>query len=142
VIWEIGKPDADSDFDTEPYDDPDVVEFNIGDPEEKFPEGLGTDIGNQRSTIRIHFTGPIPTGTKLHVDWSPGGSESVDQFKVELYGKPLGESPALQDTDPAKIRTDSFAVPASNARDHVLVFTHPQGDGLGLRYIRLQAQAE
>ena len=140
VLWEIGKPDAESGFDTNPADDPEVVEYKIGDPEDKFPEGLGTDIGKQRSKIRIHFTGAIPMGTKLHVRWNPGGSGAVDQFKVELDSKPMGESPALPGTPPEKFRTDSFAVPASNATNHVLVFAHAQGDGLGLGHIRLEAE--
>lgn len=140
TLWEIGDPNGECRFDTNPADDPEVVDYQIGDPEDKFPEGLGTDIGQQRSKIRIRFTGPIPMGARLHVSWSPGGSEAVDQFKVELDGKPLGESPALQGTEPAKLRTDSFAVPPSNSKDHVLVFSHPQGDGLGLRQIRVEAE--
>jgi hypothetical protein len=140
VLWAIGKPDADSGFDTGPHDDPEVVEFNIGDPDEKFPEGLGTDIGKQRSKIRIHFTGPIPNGTKLYVTWHPGGSGAVDQFKVELDGKPVGESPAVEGKPPETFRTNSFPVRASPATEHVLVFSHPQGDGLGLRHIRMEAE--
>lgn len=140
LLWQIGKPDGESGFDGNPADDPEVVNFKIGDPEEKFPEGLGTDIGPQRSKIQIHFTGPIPTGTKLHVTWTPGGSDAVDQFKVDLDGKPLGISPALPGSEPGKLRTDRFAVPASSTKDHVLVFSHPQGDGLGLRHIRMEAE--
>jgi hypothetical protein len=59
---------------------------------------------------------------------------------VALDGKPLGESPALIGAQPEKWRTETFSVPSSAAKDHILEFSHIQGDGLGLAHIRLQAK--
>jgi len=42
---------------------------------------------------------------------------------------PLGEGPALKRGQPEKRRTDTFSIPASDAKDHILVFTHAQVDG-------------
>lgn len=141
VLWEIGKPEKEPNgFNTSPEKDPDTIDFKIGDPASKFPEQLGTDIGKQRSTVRIHFTGPIPANTTLNVRWHPGGSDDVDQFRVELDGKPLSESPALKGSNPTKWRTETFPVPVSDAKEHVLVFTHPQGDGLTWAHVYMEAK--
>jgi hypothetical protein len=133
VIWEIGQADQSSnEFDTRPHDDPTAVDFRLGMPVSQFPNGLGTDVGEQRSVINIHWSSAVPKKSKLLVRWSPGGSEAAEQFRVEFQGEICGESVVRTGTMPYQWRSDYFSLPTATTGDHVVSLIHLKGDGLDI----------
>ena len=138
VVWQIGQADENSnEFDTDPHDDPATVDFTLGAPASHFPNGLGTDIGKQRSMINIHWSSAVPEGSRLLVHWSPGGSGSAEQFRVAIQDVACGESPVRTGTMPYRWRSDYFPLPPVGTGDHVVSLIHLKGDGLHIDYVAL-----
>lgn len=131
-LWHIGEfDDSGSEFDTNPRDDPKVVVFKIGQPGSQFPSGLGTDIGQQRSTIDIRFSGDLAASKTVLIRWTPGGSTAVDQFSIALDGVLAGRSKALPGLPrPNVFLTEVFRLPSAAGTNHVLRLHHLKGDGL------------
>jgi len=138
-LWSIGEfDDSDSEFDTNSRDDAIVVNFTIGQPNSEFPSGLGTDIGDQRSTININFSGSLTASKTLIIRWTPGGSAAVEQFSVTLDDTFVGSSKALSGLpNPYTYVTEAFRLPSAAGKNHVLRLKHLKGDGLGWDAIQL-----
>lgn len=137
VIWTIGAVDNSNDeFDLVPHDDPVTVDYYVGDAWTSFPNGLGTDIGDQRSIINIHFSAVLDQPTTLLYRWSAGRS-SDEQFRILLDGQYVATSALRSGTDPAVWTTDEFVLPAVIGTDHVLTLEHLSGDGTWNDSLRL-----
>lgn len=139
-LWSIGEfDDSDSGFDTEPHDDPIVVNFTIGQPDSQFPGGLGgLGLGQQRTTIDIHFSGSLVASKTLVIRWTPGGSATVEQFSVTLDGTFVRSSKALSGLpNPYTYVTEGFRLPPAAGKNHVLRLKYLKGDGLGWDAIQL-----
>lgn len=136
--WTLGTfDDYNGEFDTDPHDDPEVVDFAIGEPIAEFPSGLGTDVGSQRSLIHIHFSGDLSGRPKLVIRWSAGGS-GTEQFRVECNGQSVADSLILQGTSPQYYWvTQEFTLPPSSQTNHQLSLSHLSGDGLHFDGLRL-----
>ncbi len=142
-LWEIGAANGQcNEFDTDPRDDAEVVSYEVGQDWKQFPAGLGTDIGKQRSTIEIHFIGAVPQENELQVVWSAGGSESVEQFQVELDGVFVAKSEARKGASPPVWQAERFTLPAQPEGPHTLRLKHLSGDGLELDYLALEGVAK
>jgi len=143
-VWWIGAPNrAWIEFDRDPHDDPEVVTYWVGEPFSKFPSGVGTDIGSQRSRIRILFnvTWELRDAV-LEICWSAGGSTAVDQFSVELNGVEVGVSAAVRGSDaPYAMLTETFDLGTLGVGLHEIAITHLQGDGTYFDYLTLKARS-
>ena len=140
LLWEIGVENKGcNEFDTEVHDDPEIIEFEPGTPVKKFPAGLGTELGNQRSVINIYFSGAAPHGCELRIVWSAGGSAAEEQFRVDLNGRMLGLSAARTGTLPYTWLPDTFQLPKLITSGHTITLTHLKGDGLEIDYIALSS---
>ena len=134
--WNIGlADDSPREFDMRPHDDAQTVVFDLGSSTAEFPGGLGTDVGEQRSAIEIRWTAAIPKGSAFLIRWSPGGSESKEQFRVAIDGVSWGESPVLAGAVPERWREDVFSLPRRKKGQHVITLTHLMGDGLNIDYV-------
>ena len=128
-IWTIGVfDDSYWEFDKSVQDDPEIVDYTIGDPFEDFPYGIGTDIGPQDSVINIHFSGIFDLPSRFTIRWSPGNS-SIEQFGIAWDGTHIANSEARQGTFPHVWTTDTFDLPPVPGSDHTLTLTHLSGDG-------------
>jgi len=138
TIWIIGDFEQfGRRFDTHPHDDPTLIKYTIGDDLSKFPSGLGTDIGSQRSAIKIQFNEDLSEETILVIKWSPGGSIAFEQFRAEVDEKTVGHSQYLQGSSPPKWITKEFVIPITSGNTHEVTLTHLKGDGLNLGAIGL-----
>ena len=138
TIWIIGDFEQfGRRFDTHPHDDPTLIKYTIGDDLSKFPSGLGTDIGSQRSAIKIQFNEDLSEETILVIKWSPGGSIAFEQFRAEVDEKTVGHSQYLQGSSPPKWITEEFVIPTTSGNIHEVTLTHLKGDGLNLGAIGL-----
>lgn len=139
LIWRIGEFDDEATgFDSTPHDDPEVVEFNIGDATSTFPSGLGTDIGSQRSSIRINFSEDLSDGNFfLTIRWSPGNTDT-EQFSVSMDGEVIGVSQILEGESPSAFTTEEFSIPNSAESSFSITLTHLQGDGTWLDAVKLE----
>lgn len=138
TIWIIGDFEQfGRGFDTGPHDDPTLIKYTIGDDLSKFPSGLGTDIGRQRSAIKIQFNEDLSEETILVIKWSPGGSIAFEQFRAEVDEKTVGHSQYLQGSSPPKWITEEFVIPVTSGNTHNVTLTHLRGDGLNLGAIGL-----
>jgi hypothetical protein len=139
LLWQIGDfDDQTTGFDSVPHDDPEIVDFNIGDASSTFPNGLGTDIGSQRSTIRIHFTEDVSEGIILFtIRWSAGNTD-VESFSLEFNGLSIGESQVFQGQTPAVFVTEEFVLPNTAQSPATIALRHNQGDGTLLDAIKLE----
>jgi len=132
-VWRIGDFDNSStEFDTNVRDDPETVIFTLDEPVFTFPDGLGTDIGPQRSRIVINFDLDSKVEqVELGIKWNPGGSEGVEQFLVFLNGSNLGSSKIIRGSDqPYEWQMDVFNSSELGAGKYNLTLIHVQGDGL------------
>jgi hypothetical protein len=131
VAWQIGNSDGSSSgFDGTPQDDPVTVLYVVGSPLSFFPSTLGTDIGAQRTVVQIAFTNSLDWGGTLRVRWSPGGSPSLEQYRVACDGLHLWDSDTLAGSSPYAWYTDYIDLPPSSATNHIITLTHLRGDGL------------
>lgn len=139
LLWQIGEfDDQTTGFDPVPHDDPEIVNFNVGDASSTFPSGLGTDIGIQRSTIRIHFTEDISEGIIFFsIRWSPENT-SVESFSLDFEDLPIGESQVLQGQAPAVFVTEEFVIPNTAQISATITMRHDQGDGTLLDALKLE----
>lgn len=136
--WSIGsKDDSDREFDPNVRNAPETVSFELGNPVARFPNTLGADIGKQRSVINILFDSDMLKKSSLLIVWSAGGSDSADQFHVELDGVLVGDSSERKGEASRKWKPDSFVMPEMAAGAHKLTLTHLKGDGLLFDYIAL-----
>ncbi|MCA9440696.1 MAG: hypothetical protein KC964_07820 [Candidatus Omnitrophica bacterium] len=137
VLWSIGYSDGNvNDFDTDQSDDAATVDFTLGDPVIQFPHGLSPASGNQRSEVRVHFSTEIPPNSKLRVRWSPGGTDTEDQFEALLDGESMGKSPAKAGSMPSYTwHMSEFSLPVKEEGGHVISLKHVSGDGLELDYV-------
>ena len=137
-VWQVGRlDDSERGFDTNPRDDPERVLFKVGDSDDLFPGGLGTDIGLQRSEIEIQFYDNAPKGSAVVVRWSPGGSESVEEFEVQVDGYALGKSRQLAGKTPYPWYTEAFSLKGALTGSHSFTLLHKKGDGLVLDFVGL-----
>lgn len=138
TVWIIGDFEQfGTRFDTHPHDDPTLIKYTIGDDLSKFPSGLGTDIGSQRSAIKIQFNEDLSEDKILVIKWSPGGSIAFEQFRAEVDEKTVGHSQYLQGSSPPKWITEEFVIPTTSGNTHEVTLTHLKGDGLNLGAIGL-----
>ena len=138
-LWTIGVfDDSFDEFDSVPHDDPEVINFSVGNPISEFPNQVGTDIGPQRSIINIHFAADLSNGATLIVRWSAGGSGD-EQFVVSAGGQPVRNSLLLMGDQPVTWVTEEFIIPPNQASNHTLSLTRLSGNGLWLDAISLNA---
>ncbi len=136
IMWKIGYSDnSNNEFDTVPHDDPQVIHYSIVEPFSVFPSGLGTDIGNQRSVINIHFSGGYPEGGTLTLRWTAGLSAATERFSVTVNGQYIGESSNGGGSVSYIWDTEYFNIPGAASGDHVITLTHLTGDGLHLDHL-------
>ena len=137
MVWQIGTADGSSaGFDGDPHDDLPTIVFNVNESCARFPSGLGTDIGPQRSEVVIGFDSSEIEEAIINIVWNPGGSESVDQFSVSLDGELLGTSQALKGSDhPYEWQTEKFMKSHVPSGNHNITLLHLQGDGLEFDFL-------
>jgi hypothetical protein len=141
MVWRIGVADGSSDeFEQDPHGEPSTIVFNVNESCSKFPSGLGTDIGPQRSRIVIVFDSPRIEEAIVHLVWNPGGSDAVEQFSVSLDGELLGTSSAIKGSDhPYEWLTDEFLKRDLSLGGHNVTFQRIKGDGLLFDFLRLDS---